>query len=84
MCVCALSLETANTFAMKAVYESVHIVKCYEIKWIHGKNHLIKIDTFIIADIIYSFVHGFWSISTQYMTKNNADTTYVIEMKMLA
>lgn len=63
----------------------VHIVKCYEIKWIHGKNHLIKIDTFIIADIIYSFVHGFWSISTQYMTKKiHIDTTYVIEMKMLA
>lgn len=56
---------------MKAVAESVHIVKCYEIKWIHGKNHLIKIDTFIIADIIYSFVHGFRSISTQNLTKKN-------------
>lgn len=41
--------------AMECVWEC--IVKCYEINSeFHGKNHLILIDTFIIADIIYSFI----------------------------
>lgn len=80
--VCEYSLETANLLAMKDMYKymGVCIVKWYEIKWIHGKNHLIKFDTFIIGDIIYSFVHGSRSISTLQYTVPTGQQTNTIQL----